>query len=118
MHVAAAVAALGLGCVALAAAARADQCAVNLVNGMADPIVSVTVRAEFAAPGSEADRNLAVALPQPIPKGQSAKIAWECPSSKLSYVATGTFSNGIRRSSAPFSPAARLSGGLDSALLQ
>jgi len=117
MRLTAAVAALGLGCCALAAAAHADQCAVNLANGMEDPIVSVTVRAEFAPPGSEADRNLSVALTQPIPKGETAKIAWDCPSSKLSYVATGTFSNGIRRESAPFSPRP-VAGALDTALLQ
>jgi hypothetical protein len=75
------------------------------------------VRAEFAPPGSEADRNLAVGLARPIPKGQTAKIAWECPSSKLSYIATGTFSNGIRRESTPFSPRA-VAGALDTALLQ
>ena len=115
MRLSAAVATFG--CCALAAAARADQCAVNLANGMEDPIVSVTVRAEFAPPGSEADRNLAVALARPIPKGQTAKITWECPSSKLSYIATGTFSNGIRRASTPFSPRA-VAGALDTALLQ
>ena len=118
MHLSAvAVAALGLGCCALAGPARADQCAVNLANGMEDPIVSVTVRAEFAPPGSEADRNLAVPLAQPIPKGQTTKIIWECPSSKLSYIATGTFSNGIRRESSPFSPRV-IAGALDTALLQ
>ena len=117
MRLIAAVAALGLACCALAGTARADHCAVNVANGMEDPIVSVTVRAEFAPPGSEADRNLSVALAQPIAKGQSAKIAWDCPSSKLSYIATGTFSNGIRRESTPFSPRAT-AGVLDTALLQ
>ena len=117
MRLTAAVAALGLGGCALAAAARADHCAVNLANGLDDPIVSVTVRAEFAPPGSEADRNLSVALARPIPKGETAKIAWECPSAKLSYIATGTFSNGIRRRSAPFSPRAT-AGALDTALLE
>jgi len=117
MRFAAAVAAFGL-CCASAAAARADQCAVNLANGMEDPIISVTVRAEFAPPGSEADRNLAVPLAKPISKGQSARIAWDCPSHKLDYVATGMFSNGIRRSSAPFTPRARAAGALDTALLE
>lgn len=117
MRLTAAVAALGLGCGTFAGAARADQCAVNLANGMDDPIVSVSVRAEFAPPGSEADRNLAVPLAQPVAKGQTAKITWECSSSKLSYVATGTFSNGIRRASAPFSPR-EAAGVLETALLQ
>jgi len=117
MRLAAGPAALCFAC-ALAAAAQADQCAVNLANGMDDPIVSVTVRAEFAPPGSEADRNLAVALAAPIPKGASARIAWDCPSNRLSYVATGTFSNAVRRRSAPFVPRATGSGVLDTALLE
>jgi hypothetical protein len=47
---------------ALAAAARADSCAAIIGNGTPDILISVTVRAEFAPPGSEADRNLPVTI--------------------------------------------------------
>jgi len=103
---------------ALSGAAQAEKCTVNIGNGTADELVGVTVRAEFAPAGSEADRNLPVALGRKPGKNQSTKVEWECPSSNISYVATGLFANGIRRSSAPFKPRPALSGALDTAWLQ
>ncbi|MGO8921209.1 MAG: hypothetical protein ACLQJR_35435 [Stellaceae bacterium] len=108
------------GCwlLALTAAASADTCTVNIGNGTADVLVSVTVRAEFAPPGSEADRNLPLAIAGPLAKGQSAKLEWPCPSSNISYVATGTFANDIKRASAPFTPRPSFSGAVDTAWIE
>jgi hypothetical protein len=108
------------GCclLALAAAAYADTCTVNIGNGTADILVSVTVRAQFAPPGSEADRNLPVAIAGTLAKNQSAKVAWQCTTNNISYVATGTFANGIKRASAPFTPRPSLSGAVDTAWIE
>ena len=103
---------------ALGAAAQAESCAVAIGNGTGDELVSVTVRAEFARPGSEADRNLPVALGGKLTRNQSAKIAWDCPTNKISYIATGTFANGIKRRSAPFTPRPNASGALDTAWIE
>src|SRR5690348_14271502 len=83
------------GCVLTAAVARADTCAVNIGNGTSDELVSVTVRAEFAPPGTEADRNLPVEIGHKLLKDQTAKVSWTCPTNKISYVATGVFANAI-----------------------
>lgn len=108
------------GCwlLALAAAARADTCTINIGNGTADTLVSVTVRAEFAPPGSDADRNLDVPLAGALARKQSAKVTWECTSHNISYIATGTFANGIRRASAPFMPRPSFTGALDTAWIE
>ena len=89
---------------ALGAAARAASCAVLIGNGTADVLVSVTVRAQFAPPGSDADRNLPVAIGGKLHQNQTAKVEWACPTPNISYVATGLFENGITRRSAPFTP--------------
>jgi hypothetical protein len=102
----------------LTAAASADTCTINIGNGTADILVSVTVRAEFAPPGSEADRNLPVAIPATLGKSQSTKVEWPCPTSNISYVATGTFANDIKRASAPFTPRPSFSGAVDTAWIQ
>jgi hypothetical protein len=108
-----------LACCALTAAtARADTCAVNVGNGTSDELVSVTVRAEFAPPGTEADRNLAVEIGRKLLKDQTVKVSWTCPTNKISYVATGLFANSIRRTSAPFSPRPSVSGALEIAWVQ
>jgi len=108
------------GCwlLALAGAARADTCTVNIGNGTDDILVSVSVRAEFAPPGSEADRNLSVPIATPLTKNQSATVTWECTTSNISYVATGTFANGIKRASAPFTPRPSFTGALDTAWIE
>ena len=103
---------------ALAGTAHADRCTVNIANGTGDVLVSVTVRAEFAPPGSQADRNLAVPLPAALRRSQSAPVAWNCTSRDISYIATGTFANGITRSSAPFKPQPFSSGALDTAWIE
>ena len=100
------------------ATARAERCAVTIANGTADELIALTVRAEFASPGSEADRNLPVAIPSKLFKDQRAKVEWECPTNNITYIATGMFANGIRRASAPFKPRPLLSGALDTALIQ
>jgi hypothetical protein len=103
---------------ALAVAARADQCAVTIGNGTDDVLISVTVRAEFAPPGSDADRNLPVAIAGKLLKNQTAKVEWDCPTSNISYVATGLFENAIKRTSAPFTPKPNLSGRLETAWIE
>ncbi len=103
---------------ALTAAADADTCVINIGNGTADILVSVTVRAEFAPPGSEADRNLPVPLPGRLREQQTTKVEWTCPTSNISYVATGTFANDIKRASAPFTPRPSFSGAVDTAWIQ
>jgi hypothetical protein len=103
---------------ALVASARADQCAVTIGNGTDDVLISVTVRAEFAPPGSDADRNLPVAIAGKLLKNQTAKVAWDCPTSNISYVATGLFANGIKRASTPFTPKPNLSGRLETAWIE
>ncbi len=104
---------LGLG-----TAAQADTCTVNIGNGTADVLVSVSVRAEFAPPGSEADRNLPVEIPGELAKNQSATVTWECTTNNISYVATGTFANGIKRASAPFTPRPSFTGAVDTAWIE
>jgi hypothetical protein len=106
------------GCVLSATAAHADTCAVTIGNGTNDELVSVTVRAEFAPPGSEADRNLPVEIGPKLFKDQTVKVSWTCPTNKISYVATGLFANSIRRSSAPFTPRPSVSGALETAWVQ
>ncbi len=103
---------------ALTGAAHADRCTVKIGNGSADILVSVTVRAEFAPPGSADDRNLDVPLPGKLRRNETAAVAWDCASSNIGYVATGTYANGITRSSAPFKPHPFLSGALDTAWIQ
>jgi hypothetical protein len=103
---------------ALAGTAHADRCTVKIANGTSDMLVSVTVRAQFAPPGSEADRNLPVTLPGALGRNQSAAVTWDCTTSNISYVATGTFANGITRASTPFTPHPFLSGALDTAWIQ
>jgi hypothetical protein len=105
-------------CWLAAAAAHADTCTVIIGNGTSDELISVTVRAEFAPPGSEADRNLPVAIEHKLFKDQTAKVSWTCPTNKISYVATGLFANSIRRSSAPFKPQPDVSGRPETAWVQ
>jgi hypothetical protein len=100
---------------ALSGTAHADHCTIKIGNGTGDVLVSVTVRAEFAPPGSEADRNLAVPLPHALRRNQAAAVGWDCPTSNIRYVATAQFENGITRSSAPFTPRPFPSGALDTA---
>ena len=106
------------GCMLAAAAAHADICAVKIGNGTCDELVSVTVRAEFAPAGTEADRNLPVAIGAKLLKNQAVKVSWICPTNKISYVATGLFANSIKRTSAPFRPRPSMSGALDTAWVQ
>jgi hypothetical protein len=96
------IAALGLG--AAARAAAAESCAVQIGNGGDVVLISVTVRAEFAPPGSAADRNLPVALPRELAKNEVVAIRWECASNNISYTATGMFRNGITATTEPFKP--------------
>ena len=103
---------------AMAGAAKAESCTIVIGNGTGDILISVTVRAEFAPPGSESDRNLPVALPGKLTKGQTARVAWTCASNNVSYVATGTFANAIKRRSAPFTPKASFSGAVDTAWIE
>ena len=103
---------------ALAASAHAESCAVAIGNGTTDILVSVTVRAEFAPSGSPSDRNLPLALPGTLTKDQSTRVEWDCPSNSVSYVATGTFANDIKRQSAPFTPRPSLSGAVDTAWIE
>ncbi len=103
---------------ALAAAARADSCAAIVGNGTADVLISVTVRAEFAPPGSDADRNLPVTIGGKLLQNQTAKVDWDCPSRNISYIATGLFANGIQRTSMPFTPRPNLSGRLETAWIE
>jgi hypothetical protein len=110
--------ATALGLLLLPAGALAERCTITIANGTSDELIAVTMRAEFAAPGSEVDRNLPVALPRKLFKNDTAKVEWECPTSNISYVATGLFANGIRRASAPFKPRPLLSGALDTAWIQ
>ena len=81
-------------------------------------LVSVTVRAEFAPAGTEADRNLPVAIGAKLLKNQAVKVSWTCPTNKISYFATGLFANSIKRTSAPFRPRPSMSGALDTAWVQ
>jgi hypothetical protein len=106
------------GVAAVADAARADTCIASIGNGTGDVLVSVTVRADFAPPGSEADRNLALTLPRPLAKNETAALRWQCPTSKISYTATGTFANGIRRRSAPFTPLPSAAGAPETAWIE
>jgi hypothetical protein len=106
------------GLLALAGAARADSCAAIVGNGTDDILVSVTVRAEFAPPGSDADRNLPVAIGGKLTKNQTAKVEWDCPTRNITYVATGLFANGIKRSSMPFTPRPNLEGALETAWIE
>jgi hypothetical protein len=101
-----------------AAAAQARRCAVEIGNGTADILLSVTVRAEFAPAGSESDRNLPVALGRKLFKNQTARVEWSCDSANISYIATGLFANGIRRMSAPFTPKPNLEGKLETAWIE
>jgi hypothetical protein len=105
-------------CVLTVTAARADTCAVNIGNGTSDELVSVTVRAEFAPPGTEADRNLPVEIGRKLFQDQTVKVSWTCPTNKIAYVATGLFANSIRRNSAPFTPRPSVSGALETAWVQ
>lgn len=105
-------------CLGWAASASAAQCAVNIGNGTADILISVTVRAEFAPPGSEADRNLSVKIGRKLFKGQTAKVEWDCPTNRIRYIASGLFSNSITRQSAPFTPEPDLRGRLDTAWIE
>ena len=94
----------GLWLIGAARPAAAESCAVQIGNGGDVVLISVTVRAEFAPPGSAADRNLAVALPRDLAKNEVAAISWECPSNNISYTATGMFRNGITATTEPFKP--------------
>jgi len=89
---------------AVARPAMAENCAVQIGNGGDVVLISVTVRAEFAPPGSAADRNLAVALPRELAKNEVVAIRWECPTNNISYTATGMFRNGITATTEPFKP--------------
>jgi len=113
---------LAAGCCWLAlcgaAAAQARRCAVEIGNGTSDILISVTVRAEFAPPGSESDRNLPVALGRKLFKHQTARVEWRCDSPNISYIATGLFANGIKRTSPPFTPRPSLEGKLDTAWIE
>jgi hypothetical protein len=106
------------GWLALGAAARADSCMALVGNGTADILISVTMRAEFAPPGSEADRNLPVTLGDKLLQNQTAKVEWDCPTRNIAYIATGLFANGIRRTSAPFTPRPNLEGRLETAWIE
>ncbi len=110
----------GSALLALAAAtpARADRCTINIGNGTADELVEVTVRAVFAPPATEADEDVPVAIGGKLSKNQSVKVEWNCPTNSISYAATGTFANGIKRRSAPFTPRPAFSGALDTAWIQ
>ena len=101
-----------------AVAAHADSCAAIVGNGTTDILVSVTVRAEFAPPGSEADRNLPVTIGSKLFQNQTAKVEWACPTRNIAYIATGLFANGIRRSSMPFTPRPNLRGQLETAWIE
>lgn len=94
----------GLCLTALARSAVAASCAVQIGNGGEVVLIGVTVRAEFAPPGSAADRNLPVALPRNLAKNEVVAIQWECPSNNISYTATGMFRNGITATTEPFKP--------------
>jgi hypothetical protein len=95
----------------LADAAQADTCIVKVGNGAGGQLVSVTVRAAYASPGSVADRNLPVILERPLEKDQIAGIRWDCPSNNVLYTVTGTFANAIRATSEPFKPQAGFASG-------
>jgi hypothetical protein len=103
---------VGLWLVAVAPSAAAESCAVQIGNGGDVVLISVTVRAEFAPPGSAADRNLAVALPRELAKNEVAAIRWECPTNNISYTATGMFRNGITATTEPFKPQPMFPSGL------
>ncbi len=111
---------LAAGCclLALGGPARADQCAVNIGNGTDDVLISVTVRAEFAQPGSEPDRNLPVEIGGKLLRDQTAKIVWHCETQNIAYIATGLFANGIRRSSMPITPRPNRAGQLETAWIE
>ncbi|HEV2552066.1 MAG TPA: hypothetical protein VGU20_32460 [Stellaceae bacterium] len=110
---------VGLWLVAVARPAAAESCAVQIGNGGDVVLISVTVRAEFAPPGSAADHNLSVALPRELAKNEVVAIRWECPSSNISYTATGMFRNGITATTEPFKPQPMFpSGVLDTAWLR
>lgn len=94
----------GLCLAAFARSAAAASCAVQIGNGGDVVLISVTVRAEFAPPGSAADRNLSVALPHNLTQNEVVAIQWECPSNNISYTATGMFRNGITATTEPFKP--------------
>ena len=51
-------------------------------------------------------------------RNQTAKVAWECPTNNITYIATGLFANGIKRASVPFKPRPLFSGALDTAWIQ
>ena len=101
-----------------ASPARADRCRVNVGNGTADELVSVTMRAVFAPPASEADEDVPVDIGGKLLTDQSVRVEWTCPTNVISYAATGTFANGIRRRSAPFAPRPSFSGDLDTAWIR
>jgi len=102
----------------VAGAARADTCSVAIGNGTDDILVSVTVRAEFAPPGSTADQNLPLPLAKPLTRNQSQRVEWNCTTNAISYVATGTFANAVKRRSAPFTPKPNLSGVVETAWIE
>ncbi|HZB91382.1 MAG TPA: hypothetical protein VE397_08080 [Stellaceae bacterium] len=107
------------GCwLALAVAARAEDCVVIVGNGTADPLIGVSMRAEFARPGSDADHNVDVAIGGKLYQNQSVRVQWDCPSRNISYVATGLFSNGIKRTSTPFTPRPDASGRPETAWIE
>jgi hypothetical protein len=107
-----------LGSAMVPAAAHADSCVAKVGNGAGGNLVEISVRAEFASPGSEADRNLPLPLPRPLAKEQTAVLEWSCPSNKISYIVTGTFANGIKAASAPITPRRIGSSDPDTAWLQ
>ena len=102
----------GLCTAALPRWAMAETCAVQIGNGAEVVLISVTVRAEFAPPGSAADRNLPVALPHNLAKNEVAAIRWDCPSNNISSTATGMFRNGITSTTEPFKPQPMFPSGL------
>jgi hypothetical protein len=109
----------GLWLVAWARPAAAENCAVQIGNGGDVVLISVTVRAEFAPPGSAADHNVPVALPRELAKNEVVVIRWECPSNNISYTATGMFRNGITATTDPFKPQPMFpSGVLDTAWIR
>jgi len=94
----------GLWLAAMARPAAAESCALQIGNGGDVVLIGVTVRAEFAPPGSAADRNLPVPLPRDLAKNEVVALRWECPSNNISYIATGMFRNGITATTEPFKP--------------
>jgi hypothetical protein len=111
-----------IACFCVAAVPRlaaAENCVVQIGNGAEVALISVTVRAEFAPPGSAADRNLPVTLPHNLAMNEVVAIRWECPSNNISYTATGMFRNGITSTTEPFKPQPMFpSGTLDTAWIR